>query len=94
LYSAIPEIEQIVKMIWPDMLETSGACDVLGSVESSVRFQNLVCDLVSELGASRMVVFVLDDLHNADPSSLSMIEAFARGRVGVLVVATLRASHT
>jgi predicted ATPase len=80
--------------VWPDTLRGENSSDTLGSAESSVRFQNLVCDILVELSTSRMVVFVLDDLHNADPSSLSMIEAFSRGRVGVLIIATLRASYT
>jgi predicted ATPase len=39
------------------------------------------------------VLQFLDDLHNADASSLSMIEAFGRARVNILILATVRTSN-
>lgn len=35
----------------------------------------------------------LDDLQNADGPSLALIEAFARARVSILILGTLRSDH-
>ncbi|KAN0121467.1 histidine kinase [Russula decolorans] len=87
LYEGVPELRDILNLfdISLDMPQ-----EVPSTRELRARFQSLVENVFSVLTETRLFALFLDDLHEADESSLDLVNTLACSRSHILIFITLR----
>ncbi|KAI0286668.1 histidine kinase [Russula aff. rugulosa BPL654] len=87
LYEGVPELRDILGLfdISLDMPQ-----EVPSTRELRARFQSLVENVFSVLTETRLFALFLDDLHEADESSLDLVNTLASSRSHILIFITLR----
>jgi hypothetical protein len=90
LYQAAPELK--------DILERCGVTEqsppeALSSTESRARFKSLIESIFSVISETRLFALFLDDLHEADESSLDLAATLLNSRSRMLIFATLRSDR-
>ncbi|KZT06226.1 histidine kinase [Laetiporus sulphureus 93-53] len=87
LYEGAPELRDILKLF---DITIEAPQEVLETHELRARFQSLVQSVFSVLAETRLFALFLDDLHDANDSSLDLINALVNSRTRILVFATVR----
>ncbi|KAL0581381.1 Chk1 protein kinase [Marasmius crinis-equi] len=91
LYQGTPELKEILAL-FDIHLETPR--EALSTRELRARFQTLVENVFSVIGHTRLFALFLDDLHEADESTLDVISALINSRSRMLIFVTLRSEDT
>jgi hypothetical protein len=58
LSSTVPEILELLGSVWDGEIALTTSTEPLGTTEARSRFENLIVEILSQLSASEMVVFV------------------------------------
>ncbi|KAI0063199.1 STKc type histidine kinase [Artomyces pyxidatus] len=87
LYEGVPELRDILAL-FDIVLDTPQ--ETLATRELRARFQSLVENVFSVLAETRLFALFLDDIHEADESSLDLIGTLASSRTRILILTTLR----
>ena len=87
LYEGTPELRDILNLF---DVETHPVEDQPSSFELRARFQTLVEQVLSVLAEVKMLALFLDDLHEADESSMDLIMTLANARSRMLILASMR----
>ncbi|EGO28466.1 STKc type histidine kinase [Serpula lacrymans var. lacrymans S7.9] len=89
LYQGTPELRDILGIFDID-IEIPSNKDRLATLELRARFQSLVENVFSVLAEIRLFALFLDDIHEAEDSSLDLIETLINSRSRMLIFGTLR----
>ncbi|KAF9015434.1 dual-domain HisK/Mak2 protein kinase [Cyathus striatus] len=87
LYQGTPELQDVLALF--DIV-LDAPQDPLSTRELRARFQSLVESVFSVIAETRLFALFLDDLHEADDSSLDLVSALLNSRSRMLIFATLR----
>ncbi|KAI0047651.1 histidine kinase [Auriscalpium vulgare] len=87
LYEGVPELQDILGLF---NISLDTPQEPLATRELRARFQSLVENVFSVLAETRLFALFLDDLHDADESSLDLVSKLASSRSRILILATLR----
>ncbi|KAF9498170.1 dual-domain HisK/Mak2 protein kinase [Pleurotus eryngii] len=87
LYHGVPELHDLLAQ-YDISIETPN--ESLLTAELRARFQSLVENVFSVIAETRLFALFLDDLHEADDSTLDLISTLVNSRSRMLVLATLR----
>ncbi|KAA1468392.1 histidine kinase [Dentipellis sp. KUC8613] len=91
LYEGVPELQDIMAL-FDDNVEAPQ--ESLATRELRARFQSLVENVFAVLAETRLFALFLDDLHEADDSSLDLISSLASSKSRILIFMTLREDFT
>ncbi|KAH7929368.1 dual-domain HisK/Mak2 protein kinase [Leucogyrophana mollusca] len=91
LFEGSPELRDILELFG---IKIDVPKDRLATVELRARFQSLVENVFSVLAEIRLVALFIDDLHEADDSSLDLVEALINSRSRMLIFATMRSDDS
>ncbi|KAF8973859.1 dual-domain HisK/Mak2 protein kinase [Flammula alnicola] len=87
LYQGTPELKDVLAL-FDIHLETPQ--EPLNTRELRARFQSLVENVFTVIAETRLFALFLDDLHEADQSTLDLVSTLVNSRSRMLVFATLR----
>lgn len=87
LYEGTPELKDILNLF---DVATVPQEEHPSSFELRARFQTLVEQVFSVLAEVRMLALFLDDLHEADESSMDLIMTLANARSRMLILGSVR----
>ncbi|KAI0307475.1 histidine kinase [Multifurca ochricompacta] len=87
LYEGVPELRDILNLF---DVSLDIPQEALTTRELRARFQSLVENVFSVLAETRLFALFLDDLHEADESSLDLVNTLASSRSRILIFITLR----
>ncbi|KAI0294831.1 histidine kinase [Russula brevipes] len=87
LYEGVPELRDILNLF---DISLDIPQETLTTRELRARFQSLVENVFSVLAETRLFALFLDDLHEADESSLALVNTLAHSRSHILIFITLR----
>ncbi|EIN13359.1 histidine kinase [Punctularia strigosozonata HHB-11173 SS5] len=91
LYSGVPELRYILRLY---DLEFDTPREELAGQELRARFQALFTEVFSVVADTRLLAIFLDDIHEADDSSLELIGTLMNSRSRLLVLTTLRTDQS
>ncbi|KAI0271645.1 histidine kinase [Gloeopeniophorella convolvens] len=87
LYEGVPELQDILGLF---DISLDIPQETLTTSELRARFQSLVENVFAVLAETRLFALFLDDLHEADESSLDLVNTLAGSRSRILIFITLR----
>ncbi|KAJ6501559.1 dual-domain HisK/Mak2 protein kinase [Mycena vitilis] len=87
LYHGTPELQDVLALF---DIEIATPKEHLSTRELRARFQTLVQSVFSVIAETRLFALFLDDLHEADDSSLDLIATLINSKCRMLIFATLR----
>ncbi|THH17217.1 hypothetical protein EW146_g3550 [Bondarzewia mesenterica] len=87
LYEGAPELQDIMNLF---DIGIDTPQELLATSELRARFQSLVENVFSVVAETRLFVLFLDDLHEADESSLDLIGTLASSKSRILIFVTIR----
>ncbi|KAJ7226000.1 dual-domain HisK/Mak2 protein kinase [Mycena pura] len=87
LYDGTPELKDVLALF---DIEIATPKEHLSTRELRARFQTLVQSVFSVIAETRLFALFLDDLHEADKSTLDLVEALINSKCRMLICATLR----
>lgn len=88
LYQGAPEFKDMLKRHGVDI--NTPDLELLSTAELRVRFQTLVEQVFAVLADVRLLALFLDDLHEADESSLDLVQALANSKSRMLILGSVR----
>ncbi|KAH8120504.1 dual-domain HisK/Mak2 protein kinase [Phellopilus nigrolimitatus] len=91
LYQGAPELKDILLLF---DVEISTPEELLSTAELRLRFQTLVEQIFAVLAEVRLLALFLDDLHEADESSLDLIQTLANSKSRMLIIASVRSEDS
>ncbi|KAJ7071393.1 hypothetical protein C8F01DRAFT_1110373 [Mycena amicta] len=87
LYDGTPELRDVLALF---DIELASPKEHLSTRELRARFQTLVQSVFAVIAETRLFALFLDDLHEADESTLDLVEALVNSKCRMLIFATLR----
>ncbi|KAJ7630475.1 hypothetical protein FB45DRAFT_915621 [Roridomyces roridus] len=87
LYQGTPELKDVLALF---DIELETPKEHLTSRELRARFQTLVQNVFSVIAETRLFALFLDDLHEADESTLDLVSTLINSKCRMLIFATLR----
>ncbi|KDR85277.1 hypothetical protein GALMADRAFT_218372 [Galerina marginata CBS 339.88] len=87
LYQGTPELKDVLALF---DIHLDNPQEPLNSRELRARFQSLVENVFTVIAETRLFALFLDDLHEADQSTLDLVSTLVNSRSRMLVFATLR----
>ncbi|KAJ7102419.1 dual-domain HisK/Mak2 protein kinase [Mycena belliarum] len=87
LYHGTPELKDVLALF---DIEIATPKEHLSTLELRARFQTLVQNVFSVIAETRMFALFLDDLHEADESTLDLLATLINSKCRMLIFATLR----
>ncbi|RDB29051.1 Peroxide stress-activated histidine kinase mak2 [Hypsizygus marmoreus] len=87
LYQGTPELKDVLGLF---DIEIDPPTERLATRELRARFQSLVENVFSVIAETRLFALFLDDLHEADESTLDLVSTLLNSRSRMLIFATLR----
>jgi predicted ATPase len=87
LYQGAPELKDVLSLF---DIHLERPEDPVNTRELRARFQSLVENVFSVIAETRLLALFLDDLHEADASTLDLVTTLANSRSRMLIFATLR----
>ncbi|TFK40893.1 dual-domain HisK/Mak2 protein kinase [Crucibulum laeve] len=91
LYQGTPELKDVLAL-FDIILEPPH--DPLSTRELRARFQSLVESVFTVIAETRLFALFLDDLHEADESTLDLVSTLVNSRSRMLILATLRSDKS
>ncbi|KAJ8091390.1 Chk1 protein kinase [Marasmius tenuissimus] len=91
LYHGTPELKEILALF---DIHLDSPREALSTRELRARFQTLVENVFSVIGLTRLFALFLDDLHEADESTLDVVSALINSKTRMLIFVTLRSEDT
>lgn len=91
LYQGTPELKDVLTL-FDIILDTPP--EPLNTQDLRARFQSLVEGVFSVIAETRLFALFLDDLHEADESTLDLLSTLLNSRSRMLIFATLRSDKT
>ncbi|KAJ7275535.1 histidine kinase [Mycena haematopus] len=91
LYHGTPELKDVLALF---DIELAVPKETLSTRELRVRFQTLVQSVFSVIAETRLFALFLDDLHEADESTLDLVATLINSKCRMLIFATLRSGAT
>ncbi|KAF7319894.1 Histidine kinase [Mycena kentingensis (nom. inval.)] len=90
LYDGTPELRDVLALF---DIELATPKEHLSTRELRARFQTLVQSVFAVVAETRLFALFLDDLHEADESTLDLVEALINAKCRMLIFATLRSGN-
>ncbi|CAA7259981.1 unnamed protein product [Cyclocybe aegerita] len=87
LYQGTPELKDVLALF---DIHLATPQEPLNSRELRARFQSLVENVFAVIAETRLFALFLDDLHEADDSTLDLVSTLVNSRTRMLIFATLR----
>ncbi|KAF7324347.1 Histidine kinase [Mycena venus] len=87
LYHGTPELKDVLALF---DIELAAPKEHLSTRELRARFQTLVQSVFSVIAETRLFALFLDDLHEADESTLDLVATLINSKCRMLIFATLR----
>ncbi|KAJ7456503.1 dual-domain HisK/Mak2 protein kinase [Mycena latifolia] len=87
LYHGTPELKDVLALF---DIEIATPKEHLSTLELRARFQTLVQNVFSVIAETRLFALFLDDLHEADESTLDLLATLINAKCRMLIFATLR----
>ncbi|KAJ7124823.1 hypothetical protein C8R43DRAFT_1090617 [Mycena crocata] len=91
LYHGTPELKDVLALF---DIELGTPKEQLSTRELRARFQTLVQNVFSVIAETRLFALFLDDLHEADESTLDLIATLINSKCRMLIFATLRSGDS
>ncbi|KAF7367339.1 Histidine kinase [Mycena sanguinolenta] len=91
LYHGTPELKDVLALF---DIELAAPKETLSTRELRARFQTLVQSVFSVIAETRLFALFLDDLHEADESTLDLVATLINSKCRMLIFATLRSGDT
>jgi predicted ATPase/serine/threonine protein kinase len=91
LYQGTPELKDVLALF---DIHLEAPHESLNSPELRVRFQSLVENVFTVIAETRLFALFLDDLHEADQSTLDLVSTLVNSRSRMLIFATLRSDKS
>ncbi|KIL70561.1 hypothetical protein M378DRAFT_194875 [Amanita muscaria Koide BX008] len=92
LYQGTPELKDVLELF--DIVLEPLPKEALATRELRARFQSLVENVFGIIAETRLFALFLDDLHDADESTLDLVSTLVNSRSRMLIFATLRSDKT
>nr|GAT57553.1 histidine kinase [Mycena chlorophos] len=89
LYDGTPELRDVLALF---DIEVATPKEHLSTRELRARFQTLVQSVFAVIAETRLFALFLDDLQEADESTLDLVEALINSKCRMLIFATIRSS--
>ncbi|TDL28897.1 histidine kinase [Rickenella mellea] len=90
LYQGAPELKDVLHLFESPL---TSAPEILSSVELRARFQSLVEQVFSVLAEIRLLALFLDDLQEADESTMDLVAALANSKSRMLLLVSVRSDE-
>ncbi|GLB36534.1 putative GAF domain containing protein [Lyophyllum shimeji] len=90
LYEGTPELKDVLALFGITLEEPT---EQLSTGQLRVRFQSLVENVFSVIAETRLFALFLDDLHEADASTLDLVSTLLNSRSRMLIFATIRSGQ-
>ncbi|KAJ7151534.1 hypothetical protein C8R46DRAFT_1166444 [Mycena filopes] len=90
LYHGTPELKDVLSLF---DIELATPKEHLSTRELRARFQTLVQSVFSVIAETRLFALFLDDLHEADDSTLDVVATLINSKCRMLIFATLRSDN-
>ncbi|KAJ7022028.1 hypothetical protein C8F04DRAFT_1139170 [Mycena alexandri] len=90
LYHGTPELKDVLSLF---DIELATPKEHLSTRELRARFQTLVQSVFSVIAETRLFALFLDDLHEADDSTLDLVATLINSKCRMLIFATLRSDN-
>ncbi|KAJ7356807.1 dual-domain HisK/Mak2 protein kinase [Mycena albidolilacea] len=91
LYHGTPELKDVLALF---DIELAAPKEHLSTRELRARFQTLVQSVFSVIAETRLFALFLDDLHEADESTLDLVATLINSKCRMLIFATLRSGDS
>ncbi|KAJ6569666.1 dual-domain HisK/Mak2 protein kinase [Mycena capillaripes] len=91
LYHGTPELKDVLALF---DIELATPKEHLSTPELRARFQTLVQSVFSVIAETRLFALFLDDLHEADESTLDLVATLINSKCRMLIFATLRSDDS
>jgi len=91
LYQGTPELQDVLALF---DIHIEPPQESLNTRELRARFQSLVESVFSVIAETRLFALFLDDLHEADESTLDLVSTLVNSRSRMLIFATLRSDKS
>ncbi|KAG7090785.1 hypothetical protein E1B28_009870 [Marasmius oreades] len=91
LYQGTPELREILALF---DIHLDSPHEALSTRELRARFETLVENVFSVIGHTRLFALFLDDLHEADDSTLDVVSALINSKSRMLIFVTLRSENS
>ncbi|KAF9258589.1 dual-domain HisK/Mak2 protein kinase [Marasmius fiardii PR-910] len=91
LYQGTPELREILALF---DIHLDSPRESLSTRELRARFETLVENVFSVIGQTRLFALFLDDLHEADESTLDVVSALVNSKSRMLIFVTLRSEES
>ncbi|PBL00451.1 histidine kinase [Armillaria gallica] len=90
LYQGTPELKDVLALL---DIHVDTPKERLSSRELRARFQTLVENVFTVVAETRLFALFLDDLHEADDSTLDLVSSFINSKSRMLIFATIRSDR-
>ncbi|KAK0233760.1 dual-domain HisK/Mak2 protein kinase [Armillaria fumosa] len=90
LYQGTPELRDVLALL---DIHVDTPKERLSSRELRARFQTLVENVFTVVAETRLFALFLDDLHEADDSTLDLVSSFINSKSRMLIFATIRSDR-
>ncbi|KAL0950689.1 hypothetical protein HGRIS_007467 [Hohenbuehelia grisea] len=87
LFQGTPELRDVLELF---EITLEAPAEPLSTAELRARFQSLVENVFAVIAETRLFALFLDDLHEADESTLDLVSTLVNSRSRMLIFATLR----